>query len=57
MAGVKRLLEQRRDAAEAAEMWPENARWDDDDMLVFLTPDQLEREAASMSFEDWGADR
>lgn len=56
MAGVKRLLEQRRDATEP-EMWPENARWDDDDMLVFLTPEQLEREAASMSFEDWGADR
>lgn len=52
MAAVKRLLERRRD-----ESWPENARWDDDDMLVFLTPEQLEVEAASMSFEDWGADR
>lgn len=53
MAAVKRLLERRRDEFDL----PENARWDDDDMLVFLTPDQLEREAASMSFEDWGADR
>lgn len=53
MAAVKRLLERRRDEAE----WPENARWDDDDLVVFLTPAQLEAEAASMSFEDWGADR
>jgi hypothetical protein len=54
MAAVKRLLERR---TEEAERLPENARWDDDDLLVFLTPDQLEDEAASISFEDWGADR
>ena len=53
MAAVKRLLERRRDEA----YLPENARWDDEDLLVFLTPDQLEDEAASVSFEDWGADR
>lgn len=55
MAAVKRLLERRTE--ETTGYLPENARWDDDDMLVFLTPDQLEDEAASVSFEDWGADR
>lgn len=53
MGAVKRLLEQRRDEAHL----PENARWDNEDILVFLSPDQLEHEMASISFEDWGADR
>lgn len=39
------------------DMLPDNARWDDEDCLVFLTPEQLEREADAISFEDWGADR
>ena len=51
MAAVKRLLEQRRDAL------PENARWDDDDLLVFVPPDDLSDLADTISFEDWGADR
>lgn len=39
---------------------PENVRWDDDDILLLEEPvdhETLDDLAASISFEDWGADR
>lgn len=36
---------------------PDNARWEDDDTLVLMPPEDLEEFAADQSWEDWGVDR